>query len=86
MTNNFQTIHRSELDDFETSCQQYKLDPNSFQLQEHDITQTPAGNGLHHPHGKITISRNGKSKTYITGNGSKWPAEFDDDLRASIFN
>ena len=86
MNNQFQTISNSELDDFNTSCQRNKVAPKDFSLDEHSITETPAGNGLHHPHGKVTISRNEKSRTYITGHGSKWPSEFDADLNSGAFS
>lgn len=81
----YQTIHSTEIDDFKQSCQHHSVDYNEFKLEEHDITSTYAGNGLYHPHGKVTISRNGKSMTYITGHSSKWPAEFDVDLKNGVF-
>lgn len=84
--NNFQTINHSELQDFKKSCKDRGINPGDFNLQEHDVTQTPTGNGLFHPNGKLTISKNGKSKTYETGNDTHWPADFDKDLRSGFFN
>lgn len=86
MNNQFQTINKSELEDFSASCQRHQVDSKDFKLQEHDVTRTPTVNGLYHPHGKVTISKNGKIKTYLTGHESRWPAEFDIDLEAGTFN
>lgn len=85
MNNNYQTIHSSEIDDFKKSCQRYSINYAEFNFYEHDITQSPAGNGLYYSHGKVTITRNGKNKTYRTGHGSKWPADVDIDLNNDFF-
>lgn len=83
---NYQSIDNSELEDFETECRSYGFDPKEFTLTEHDITHTPESSVIFTINGKVTITRNGKSRTYNTGNATHWVVDFSDDLRAGVFN
>ena len=84
---NYQTISDSELQDFESSCKSCNVSPNDFKLEENNVTRSDAGNGLFHSYGelKITHKQSKKNKTYKTGDGTKWPSEFDDDLKNRFF-
>ncbi len=85
MANNFQTIDKSELEDFETECRAHGLDPNEFQLNEHDYTQTPANSNIYTPNAKVTITRNNIQRTYNTGNATHWVYDFAMDLKRGTF-
>lgn len=85
MTNNFRTIDKSELEDFETECRAYGLDPNEFQLEEHDYVQTPPNSLIFTPNAKVTVTRNSIQRTYNTGNATHWVYDFSMDLRQGIF-
>lgn len=84
----FQTIHKTELDDFEKSCQRKLLTSLDFSLKEKNIAQTPVGNGLFHTNGILDITRNSnnKTKSYNTGHGTHWAADFDADLMQGFFD
>lgn len=82
----FRTIFASELDDFKTECHIANVNPQEFQLHEHDIVETPLNNGLFHTNAKLTITRNNIKRTYNTGNDTHWAADFSDDLKAGAFN
>jgi hypothetical protein len=85
MDSRYETVSESDIEDFNNSCKSCNYDPEGFKLIEHDVIYVPCGGILYEPKGKLTISRNEKSKTYITGDGSSWPDEFDIDLKAGIF-
>lgn len=80
----FRTILDSELDDFETKCRIAKINPQEFQLHEHDIVETPLNNGLFIA--KLTITKQNVKKTYVTGKDTHWVADFADDLEKGVFN
>lgn len=83
--NNFRTIDKTEIEDCEKACKKYGFNLSDFSLREHDVIETPRTDGLHHTNAKLTILRNKASKTYATGNGSRWAATFGDDLRKGVF-
>lgn len=85
MYKNYQTVDKTEMEDFINSCKQFNLDPSRFVVKEHDVKNIPLNNGGFHPVGKITISFNKINFTYASGHGSKWPAEFHMDLEAGKF-
>lgn len=82
----FRAIVDSELNDFKTECRIAKINPQEFQLNEHDIIETPLKNGLFTTSAKLTIARNDVKKVYNTGNATHWVADFADDLKAGVFN
>ncbi len=86
MDNNFQTIDKSELEDFDTECRAHGIDPQEFQIQEHDIIETPLNNIIFSRNAKVTVSRKNTNRTYSSGNATHWVADFADDLRKGIFN
>lgn len=79
---NYKTINEDELADFRNICSDSGYSADEFKFNEHSVTLPDKVGPLY---GKVTISRNGKSKTYKTGNGSSWPADFDEDLRNKFF-
>ncbi|MFC3909722.1 hypothetical protein ACFORL_11640 [Legionella dresdenensis] len=79
----YQTVYEDELDTFIKICHEEGYDPNEFNFNEHNV-QNPSSIGS--VYGKVTISRNGKSKTYNTGNGSSWNADFENDLKNKSFD
>lgn len=79
MNSNFQVIAQDEYDDFITICKSNGFEPDDFNLTEHDISWPKAGS-VGPVKGKLTISKNGNSKTYNTGHGSSWPSQFESDL------
>ena len=86
MDRSFRTVDKSELEDFETECRACGIDPNEFQLKEHDIINTPKNNGIFYTNAKLTITRNSVSRTYNTGNATHWVTDFAEELRTGIFN
>ncbi|BCZ95805.1 TPA: hypothetical protein JBA38_06690 [Legionella pneumophila] len=80
--NNYQTIVDEELENFRNICSDQGYNSEEFKLNEHDVV-TPNTTGP--IYGKVTISRKGKSKTYDTGDGSCWHADFENDLRKNFF-
>ena len=79
---NYQTINDDELEDFKNICSDRGYNSDQFNFNEHSVS-TPNTTGP--INGKVTISRNGKSKTYETGDGSCWHANFENDLRNNFF-
>lgn len=71
------------MENFKNICSDEGYDPDEFEFNEHSI-QIPDTFGS--IHGKVTISRKGKSKTYETGNDSSWHADFEKDLKNNLFN
>lgn len=86
MASNFRTIDKSELEDFETECRAYGLDPNEFHLEEHDYIQMPPNSPIFTVNAKVTVSRNDIKRTYSTGNATHWVYDFAVDLRSGAFN
>lgn len=82
----FRAIVNSELDDFKTECRIANINPQEFQLHEHDIVETPLNNSLFTTNAELTIIRNDIKKVYNTGNATNWVADFAGDLRAGVFN
>jgi hypothetical protein len=86
MKENYRTIDKSELEDFDTECRACGLDPQEFRLSEHDVVETSLDNGLFITNGKISITRNDTTRTYCTGNATHWVTDFSDELRKGIFH
>jgi hypothetical protein len=86
MKNSFRTVIESELEDFATECHAHSLDPNEFELNEHDYIETPVNNIIFSPNAKLTVTRNNISRTYLTGNATHWIADFSTDLKNGVFN
>ncbi len=82
---NFRTIDKSELEDFNTECRAYGIDPKEFELNEHDVIETPPNSIIFSYNAKVTATRKNISRTYSTGNATHWVADFSDDLRTGIF-
>lgn len=80
MVHHYQSIYKSEIENFENSCRDHGFDPSEFKLVEHDIVYFPPNSETFNINGKLTISRNGISKTYNTGNGTHWSSDFEGDL------
>ena len=62
------------------------LDVDDFELTEQ--RDPPRGTDVQPFTGQVTIRRKstGAERTYASGHGSTWPAEFDDDLSQGVFN
>jgi hypothetical protein len=82
--NTYQTINDDELKDFRNICSDQGYNPDKFNFNEHSVTK-PNTTVPVYSYGKVTISRKGRSKTYETGHGSSWHADFDHDLRNNFF-
>ncbi len=80
---NYKIINDEELENFRNICSDEGYQPNEFNFHEHSI-QIPDSHGS--INGKVTILRKGKSKTYKTGDGSRWYADFENDLRNKFFD
>ena len=82
------TVFPSEIEDFETECRANGKDPKEFSLEESDITETPPDGPIFTFNGKLLITRikNNKYKSYVTGNGTHWVADFSDDLRNGFYD
>ena len=75
----------SEREDFRTAIVNARLDPSDFELIEREDPMR--GPGIQPVTGTVTIRRksNGSEKKYRAGHGSRWPAEFSDDLAGGVF-
>lgn len=80
-------VHNSEAEDFEAELRRHKRSEDEF-----DIVATPQKPfsqqaGVISPYGgTITIKnkRSGAERTYTTGHGSSWVADFSADLEARV--
>jgi len=86
MSRTFRTVDDSELEDFDTECRAYGLDPKEFQMKEDNIVETPKNTPTFSTNAKLTITRKGVSRIYNTGNATHWVADFAEDLRKGIFS
>lgn len=86
MSREYQSIDKSELEDFEAECRARGFNPAEFSLQEHGVTHTPEGSVIFRINGQVTITRNAASRTYSTGNASHWVIDFADDLKDGKFD
>jgi hypothetical protein len=75
----------SELEDFQDSCLEYGYKISDFELSTTNTTKET--NCIHPVTGTITIThkKSKKQKTYKVGHMSKWPSEFDLDLKNGYF-
>lgn len=80
----YQSIHDDELEKFKTKCKECQYDYADFTLKEHDVTQNPTGSGST-VKGKVTITKNGVSKTYETGYEKSWVEKASEDIFKGIF-
>lgn len=83
--NKYETIFADELEDFNNICNDYGINPDEFNLYEHDVIFPQPGT-VGTITGKVTISTNDKRKTYNTGNDSSWPSDFSNDLIKGYFD
>jgi len=81
----FATISNSELEDFKKICDENHLNPKDFTFKEHEVTKIPTGGFIFSYFGKLTITKNGKSRTYDTGNQSTWLSDFKNDLHNDFY-
>lgn len=79
------TIHPSELQDYQSSCALLGYPCEEFTLRARDTTKE--GPGLFPLTAQLAIERKSKAivRFYDAGDGSSWPAAFEDDLRAGLF-
>ncbi len=75
----------SEREDFRTAILRVGLDSSDFDLLEREDPMI--GSGIQPVTGTVTIKRksNGREKKCRAGHGSRWPAEFADDLAGGVF-
>ncbi|WP_133131275.1 hypothetical protein [Legionella yabuuchiae] len=85
MEKHFQTITDDELKEFNDICTKNGIQAKEFTLTEHDVIRPQVEGNLYNLQGKITLLRNGHSKTYNTGNLKDWTSEFEDDLKQGFF-
>jgi hypothetical protein len=81
-------VHPSELDDFE---QELRREGRS--IEEFDVSATPQrladqSGGISAYSGTVTVRNRttGTERTYRTGHGSRWLAEFADDLKVGLLD
>jgi hypothetical protein len=81
----YKTIDQSEIDDFRNIIKNQNLDPDDFEINEIDLTDYTKSPYI--LKGKISIIRksNNKTRTYNSGHGTSWPADFGDDLAGGLF-
>ncbi|MHB1221490.1 MAG: hypothetical protein ACYC0J_05805 [Gammaproteobacteria bacterium] len=80
----YQSIHEHELEKFKNKCEECKYNYDDFTLEEHDVTSHPTGTGST-VKGKVTITKNGISKTYETGYEKSWVEKAGEDIFKGIF-
>lgn len=79
-------VSDSPRENFIEAIKHNKMDVDDFELKEQSDPRR--GTDIHQITGQVTIRRKstGVEKTYASGHGSSWPAEFDDDLSQGVFN
>jgi len=85
MAQKYKAIHNSELDDFQKTCEQFGFKEHDFELKEHDYVQIPPDSLIFTYNAKVTITRKDIIRTYDTGNGTHWVADFQIDLENNVF-
>ena len=80
-------LHPDEIEDCQCAIRRAGLDPADFILGERVDPGRPHSGPIFALAGAIGIryERTGVVRTYQTGNGSAWPAEFQRDLEAGRF-
>ena len=85
MNKNFETIDENELKDFINECEVRGINPEGFQMVEHDVIKTDLNAVTSIVNGKVTISRGNHLRTYRTGESTDWLVDFARDLRSGVF-
>lgn len=85
MNKNFKTIDENELEDFISECKARGINPEGFQMVEHDVIETELNAATSVINGKVTISRGNHLRTYMTGDSTDWLVSFARDLRNGAF-
>lgn len=81
----YESIQNDELDKFKKVCEDCKYHYDDFVLKEHDVVSSnPTGTGST-VKGKVTVTRNGVSKTYETGYEKSWVETAGEDIIKGIF-
>jgi hypothetical protein len=77
-------ISKSELADASTAIEAAGFKTTEFQISE--SRDPPPAAVVHTITGTVTVTRkDGKTKIYAAGHGSKWPAELDRNLKTGVF-
>lgn len=81
------TVTDSEIEDYEAAICGAGLKVEDFELKEADHTPLHSGEMVA-INGSVTVThkKTAKSLVYGTGHGSRWPFEFEMDLRAGKYN
>lgn len=83
--NTYKTINDNEVNDFKKACQKCGLNPDDFEVHEHELTiEDPPEYGLFK--GKITLKKNNISRTYNSGHGYHWVSDASRDLEKGVWN
>jgi hypothetical protein len=79
-------ISQSELDEFHKEISEVGLSIEDFSYTETDLTDW--GPFVEYLHGEIAITRKStnKQRTYNSGTGGHWLADFTKDLRGGYYN
>jgi hypothetical protein len=80
-------IHESEAEDFETELRHHKRSEDEFEIVATQQKLFSQQAGVVSPYGgTITIKnrKSGAERTYPTGYGSSWVADFSADLRTGV--
>lgn len=81
-------IDESEIDDFEKAVKERGLAPGDFEVFEVPERRAAPFPGSVWDAGRVTVrfKNTGVTRTYRAGdNGTSWPADFEEDLRAGAF-
>jgi hypothetical protein len=80
-------VHESEVEDFETELRRHKRSEDEFEIVASQQKLFSQQAGVVSPYGgTITIKnkKSGAERTYPTGHGSSWVADFSADLEAGV--
>lgn len=79
-------MHSSELDDFKTEISRNGFIINDFKLNGVDLTNWQS-HQIIEIQGSVTVKRisTQKQKSYSTGHGTSWVADFAKDLKSGFF-
>ncbi len=79
-------LHDDELRDYRAALRKYSLRAIDFRLEEGKSEGSEDGS-VGSPTGTVTVTYKaaGTSRQYATGQGSKWPRQFERDVRNGAF-
>lgn len=79
-------FRQDEQDDFAAACKKYGRTVGDFEVRDED--RYPAGGTVGPIRREVTVALRGKDavRVYDAGHVSRWIVDFENDLKAGVFN